>query len=63
VRLGRLGTWGRAPGNREVSRLLFLDAGGDLGAACVEAHPEEEGGPWERYASSVDTSEAEPSDG
>jgi hypothetical protein len=28
---------GRAPGNREVSRLLVLDAGGDLGAARGEA--------------------------
>jgi hypothetical protein len=62
VRLGRLGAWGRTPGNREVSRLVVLDAGGDFGAARGEAHPEEEGGPWGKHGFPHE-SEAQPSDG
>jgi hypothetical protein len=62
VRLGRLGTWGRAPGNREVSRLAVHDAGGDIGAARVEAHLEREGGPWGKHGFPRE-SKAQPSDG
>ena len=37
--------WGRAPGNREVSRCVLFAAGGDLSGARGEATLEE-GGTW-----------------
>jgi hypothetical protein len=52
--------WGRAPGNREVSRHFLLTARGDLSGACGEATPKE-GGTWGKHCF-PDGSEAELSD-
>jgi hypothetical protein len=52
---------GRAPGNREVSRLAILVVSADMGAAHGEACSGEEGGPWGKHGF-PHGSEAQPSD-
>src|SRR5207244_9164180 len=48
-------------GDREVPPVSLLGARGDLGAACAEACPEEEGGSWGKHGFPRG-SEAQPSD-
>jgi predicted amidohydrolase len=55
------GRWGRASGNREVSRPLLLGARADMRGAGGEANLEEEGGSWGKPGF-PDGSEAGPSD-
>ena len=45
---GHTSLWGRAPANREVSRLLLLAARGDLSGARGKASIEE-GGSWGKH--------------